>query len=120
VAAYFSTARSAELDDIDAIVTEAIARFRQLLSRKDVREIYLSGEPYHEVPFTMQVEGRIVRGTIDCLIAAANRVTVLEFKTGKPRHEHQAQADVYRAAAEALFPGVQVDSRLVYTSDATA
>src|SRR4030095_310172 len=97
VAAYLSAARAAELGDIGVVVTEAIARFRQLLSRKDVREIYLSGEPFHEVPFTMQVDGRIVRGTIDCLIAAANRITVLEFKTGKPRREHQAQADGCRA-----------------------
>jgi ATP-dependent exoDNAse (exonuclease V) beta subunit len=65
----------------------------------------------------MQVDDRIVRGTIDCLIASSDRVTVLEFKTGKPRNEHRAQAEVYRIAAQALFPGVPVESRLVYTSD---
>jgi len=45
---------------------------------------------------------------------------VLEFKTGRPHPEHQAQAEVYRAAAEALFPAVRVESRLVYTSDPVA
>jgi hypothetical protein len=47
-------------------------------------------------------------------------VTVLEFKTGRPHPEHQAQAEVYRAAAQALFPAVLVESRLVYTSDPVA
>jgi len=65
----------------------------------------------------MRLEEKVVRGTIDCLIAAADRVTVLEFKTGKPRPQHQAQADVYRAAAQAIFPGFTVESRLVYTSN---
>ena len=81
------------------------ASFRQISSRAEVRDLYRSGHPYHEVPFTMAVAGRIVRGTIDCLIASPDRVTVLEFKTGRPQPEHQAQAEVYRAAAEALFPG---------------
>ncbi len=69
------------------------------------------------MPFTMQIDGQIVRGTIDCLIASADRVTVLEFKTGRARREHEAQAEVYRTAAQALFPGLPVESRLVYTSD---
>jgi ATP-dependent exoDNAse (exonuclease V) beta subunit len=61
-----------------------------------------------------------VRGTIDCLIASNDQVTVLEFKTGRRRPEHQVQADVYHAAAQALFPALTVDTRLVYTSDPVA
>ena len=61
----------------------------------------------------------IVRGTIDCLVSVATiAVTVLEFKTGRPRPEHEAQAELYRAAAQALFPASPVESQLVYTSDA--
>jgi hypothetical protein len=41
-------------------------------------------------------------------------VTVLEFKTGRPRPEHQAQAELYRRAAAALFPEAAVDARVVY------
>jgi ATP-dependent helicase/nuclease subunit A len=107
----------AELDDPASVVDGAVSGFRRISSRADVRYLYQSGRPYHEVPFTMAVDGRIVRGTIDCLIASNNQVTVLEFKTGAPRPEHEAQAEVYRAAAQALFPAVAVDSRLVYTSD---
>jgi len=107
-----------EIDDLRTPVEEAMARYRALSAQPDLRALYLSGQPFHEVPFTMAVDGRILRGTIDCLVAdAAGRITVLEFKTGRPSSEHQAQADVYRLAAQALFPGATVDARLVYTPD---
>ncbi len=116
-AAILGTALPVELAARESLIQEVMAGFRQIVSRGDVRELYLSGRPFHEVPFTMQTDGRIVRGSIDCLIAAADRVTVLEFKTGRPRPEHQAQIEVYRAAARALFPNLPVESRLVYMSD---
>jgi ATP-dependent helicase/nuclease subunit A len=106
-----------ELGSRESLIQEVTAGFRQIASRRDIQEIYLSGRAHHEVPFTMQADGRIVRGTIDCLVTSADRVTVLEFKTGRPRHEHQAQIEVYRAAARALFPDMPVESRLVYMSE---
>ncbi len=109
-----------ELEDRAAVIECAVTSFQQISSRAEVRDLYRSGRPYHEVPFTMAVAGRIVRGTIDCLITSNEKVTVLEFKTGRPHPEHQAQAEVYRAAAQALFPAVTVESRLVYTSDPVA
>jgi ATP-dependent exoDNAse (exonuclease V) beta subunit len=115
--ALISAVSSVELGDLQALIPLVTAGFRQIASRGDIRELYLSGQPYHEVPFTMQADGRIVRGTIDCLIAAEDRVIVLEFKTGRPRQEHQAQIEVYSAAARALFPEVRVESRLVYMSN---
>ncbi len=106
-----------ELGERDSLIREVMAGFRQIASRSDIRELYLSGRPYHELPFTLQADGRIVRGTIDCLIASEHEITVLEFKTGRPRQEHQAQIEVYCAAARALFPDLPVESRLVYMSD---
>ena len=41
-------------------------------------------------------------------------LTVLEFKTGKHQPDHQAQVDLYRRAATALFPDFVVSARLVY------
>ena len=114
-AAALTAAGAVELGNIDLLVAETMARFRRIASRQDVRELYGSGRAYHEVPFVMEREGQVVRGTIDCLIASHDLVTVLEFKTGRPRNEHSAQADVYRAAAGMLFPGLAVESRLVYT-----
>ena len=116
-AAILRATPSAELEDIEGLLDAVVRKFRRVSLQDDVRELYRAGRPHHEVPFSMQIGGEIVRGTIDCLIAAADRVTVLEFKTGRARQEHEAQLEVYRAAAQALFPGVPVESRLVYTSD---
>jgi len=107
----------AELRHREAVIAEAVARFRQISSQEDVRALYREGQPLHEVPFAMRIDDRIVRGTIDCLITTEDHVTVLEFKTGRERPEHRAQAEVYLAAARALFPTKEVESRLVYTAD---
>jgi ATP-dependent helicase/nuclease subunit A len=97
------------------LADDAAAAYRAIRDRQDVRALYLSGERLHEVPFTMRVEGAVVRGRIDCLVrSASDRMTVLEFKTGRPRDEHRVQLDLYRRAAERLFPGILVDARLVY------
>ena len=63
--------------------------------------------------------GPIVRGTIDCLARTGpDQVTVLEFKTGRPRAWHEAQLRLYQRAAERLFPGGQVRAELVYVGQA--
>ena len=46
------------------------------------------------------------------------QVTVLEFKTGRPRDWHEAQLRLYRRAVERLFPGDQVRAELVYVGQA--
>jgi len=99
------------------LATEAFAAYRAFCARVDVRDLYCSGERLHEVPFTMRVDGGIVRGTIDCLVRTApDRMTVLEFKTGRPREEARSQLDLYRQAAERLFPGTVIEARLVYAA----
>jgi ATP-dependent exoDNAse (exonuclease V) beta subunit len=63
----------------------------------------------------MTLRGRVLRGTVDCLVESApQRLTILEFKTGRPRPEHQAQVDLYVQALRQAFPGAIIDSRLVY------
>jgi len=116
-AAVLTPTHAVELGSVDLLIQEALSRFRRISSREDVRALYRLGRPYQEVPFVMEIGGQVVRGTIDCLIASHEQVTVLEFKTGRPRAEHRAQADLYRAAAGLLFPGLAVESRLVYTAD---
>jgi ATP-dependent exoDNAse (exonuclease V) beta subunit len=112
--------RSDEMADEDpaACIDTALAAYRSLCVHPDVRALYDSGERLHEVPFTLREQGRFVRGSIDCLVRTApDRLTVLEFKTGRPRDEHRAQLELYRAAAARLFPGCTVDARLVYASE---
>ena len=104
-----------------AELTEAaVAGYLAICSRPDVRALYESGERLHEVPFTMRVDAGIVRGTIDCLVrTSSERMAILEFKTGRPHDGHRLQLDRYRRAAERLFPGVVIDTHLIYTDTRT-
>jgi ATP-dependent helicase/nuclease subunit A len=102
------------------LATDAAAAYRSICARPDIRDLFTDRERLHEVPFTMRVDGGIVRGAIDCLIRTApDRITVLEFKTGRRRDEDEVQLDLYRRAAERLFPGVAIDARLVYAAEVT-
>ena len=96
----------------------AVDVYRSICRRPDVRALYAAGVRLHEVPFTMRLDGVVLRGTIDCLVrTASDRMTVLEFKTGRPRDDHRVQLDLYRRAAERLFPGLSVDAHLVYPGE---
>jgi ATP-dependent helicase/nuclease subunit A len=112
-----------ECPDSAEIAASACGVYRSLAGASDLREYFSKGRPFFEVPFSLAVGGRLVRGTIDCLIqeraldsadAAIVKMTVLEFKTGAPRPEHREQATLYRLAAEAAHPGATVEARLVY------
>ena len=52
------------------------------------------------------------RSTVSC--APPRPRDLLEFKTGRPREADRLQLDLYRRAAERLFPGTVVEARLVY------
>ena len=111
-------ALAASVERTSTEVADATVEFYRLIcGRTDVRALYSAGPRMHEVPFTTRLEGVVVRGTIDCLVQAVpNKITILEFKTGQPRPEHQAQLHVYHRAAERLFPGLSIDARLVYAA----
>jgi len=105
-----------ESDGLDAVVDEAVAAYASICGRAEVRELYAAGRTLHEVPFTTTIDGRIVRGTVDCLVETApDRFTLLEFKTGRPRPGHQAQLELYLRALRQAFPAATIDSRLIYT-----
>ena len=108
----FVSARTASDLAVDAIDT-----YRAICRRADIRALYEGGDVLHEVPFTMELEGGRVRGTIDCLIRGVDgQMTVLEFKTGRARDVHRAQIDLYRQAVQRLFPDARVDARLIYAA----
>ena len=105
--------------DVDRAVAAAVEHWRRLSERADVRGIIAGAEVFSEVPFSLRiVEGGapvILRGTIDALaIAPDGAVTVVEFKTGTPRTEHERQLQLYVDAARALFPGSEVTGLLVH------
>jgi ATP-dependent exoDNAse (exonuclease V) beta subunit len=101
-------------DKTTRVVNDAVQAYQGICKRPDVRASYMAGERWHEVPFTMKVSGSILRGTIDCLVETAGKVTIVEFKTGRAQPYHQRQLDFYRQAAERLFPGASIDTLLVY------
>jgi hypothetical protein len=104
----------AAVEDAEAAVRDAAATFRALAARPDVTSLLASGERLHEVPFTFTRDGRLLRGTIDCLVMQPGGIVVVEFKTGHKRAEHQQQLDTYVEAARELFPGADVSGVLVY------
>ena len=103
------------------VAARAIRVYAAICARDDVRQNYASGEWLHEVPFTMREQDGILRGTIDCVVRRHDgSVCVLEFKTGRPRAEHQVQLGLYARAAEHVFQGYRVDALLVYPESAVA
>jgi ATP-dependent helicase/nuclease subunit A len=102
------------LSSEDSVVA-ALERWRRFRSRPELVELVAAGEIFHEVPFSLRDEGRIVRGSIDCLIRQRDgKVTVLDFKSGGPRPDHEIQLDMYLRAARSIFPDAVVEGRLVY------
>jgi ATP-dependent helicase/nuclease subunit A len=103
------------------LAVEVFEAYQAISGRPDIRAVYFAGERWHEVPFSTRADdGSVIRGTIDCLIRdPEGKITVLEFKTGLPRDEHRAQLDLYKTAAERLFPGSPVDVHLVYAAQNT-
>ena len=101
-------------DDAAAAIDTAVKTFRALSAREDVTALLASGERLYEVPFSLTRNGSTLRGAIDCLVIRDDDVTVVEFKTGRKRAEHQEQLDVYVDAARELFPGARVSGRLIY------
>jgi ATP-dependent helicase/nuclease subunit A len=109
---------SAGLADRDGFAARAASAYVALCNHPDVRSLYSAAHILHEVPFVVRLDGQgtSVRGTIDCLVhAGPSDVTVLEFKTGRPRPEHAGQVELYASVASQLFPGARVTPKLIYT-----
>ncbi|MES2147457.1 MAG: double-strand break repair helicase AddA [Pseudomonadota bacterium] len=68
-------------------------------------------------------DGQVIAGTVDRLLVETDRISVIDFKTGRvPRDAgdipsaHRAQMAAYAAALALIFPGRAVRSALLYTS----
>jgi ATP-dependent helicase/nuclease subunit A len=67
-------------------------------------------------------DGRVIAGTVDRLLVETDRVSVLDFKTGRvPLGEaaipasHRAQMNAYAEALRVIFPGRSIRAALLYT-----
>ncbi|HLZ79822.1 MAG TPA: double-strand break repair helicase AddA [Sphingomonas sp.] len=81
-------------------------------------------EALAEAPIAAVVDGHVVAGTVDRLLVAEDKVTIVDFKTGRrvpsglggvPRH-HLDQMGAYAAALSAIFPGRTIEAALLYTA----
>ena len=116
-ASLLTTDERGVVDDPARTVQEALAAWRTIRTREEVIEILSGGEVRYEVPFSFVEPGssRLLRGTIDCLVRRPDgRVTIVEFKTGRPRPVHERQLNIYLEAARRLFPDTPIDGRLIY------
>jgi ATP-dependent helicase/nuclease subunit A len=99
----------------DALIGHAVHALDALRSDPQLQPLLAAGHRWlHEVPFSMTGDGIVLRGVIDLLVVGDDRVTVVEIKTGARRPEHARQLEVYRAAAQRLFPERAADAVLLY------
>jgi ATP-dependent helicase/nuclease subunit A len=122
VAVTRASVSAAELADVSnpaALVDRAVAAFAALRGRPEVRAVIDGGICHYEVPFAYQPPDRpdvLVRGAIDCLVERPDgRLVVLEFKTGRPRPAHEAQAALYVAALERALGTTAISAQIVYS-----
>ena len=101
----------------------AVTLYTRITEGSDLAAL-VAGECLFEVPFSFHSPTtrlpdkpqQIIRGTIYCLArSSTGKVTVVDFKTGRPKPEHRYQLDLYTAAGQAMFPQVDVQGRLIYT-----
>jgi ATP-dependent exoDNAse (exonuclease V) beta subunit len=116
-----SLLRSAESVDVadEKALSDAVATtYCRLRQRDDVVAVLAQGKCHYEVPFSFRPQdasGVVVRGRIDCLVdRAGGPVTIVEFKTGRARPEHESQVATYRAALGAAMPGREIDACVLY------
>jgi hypothetical protein len=117
-AALLTVTERVDLADVGPTVDRAVRLFLAVWRDPDLAALFTRGTPHFEVPFSWFDPGRpgiCLRGAVDCLVQGpGGDVVVLEFKTGRPRPEHQVQLDLYVRAMTAVFPGVAVSGRVCY------
>ena len=110
-----------------AVRADIVAAVLAVLDSPDLAEMF-GPETLAEAPLTAVVgDGLVVAGTVDRLLVTADRVRVVDFKTGRrapatpdevPRF-HLRQMAAYVAALQVLFPGRTVEAALLYTTGPT-
>jgi ATP-dependent helicase/nuclease subunit A len=105
----------ATVAELEAAVARAVALHQRLARRADVVALFAEGTAAFEVPLSLYEDGRVLRGTIDCLVRRPDgTLLVIEVKTGPPRPEHAHQLETYLAAIRALGPGIRATGCLVH------
>jgi len=114
--------RSAGLSDA-ALRGEIVAQVCGILSNPEFASLFGPGS-LGEAPLAATLpDGRVIAGTADRLLVENDRVSVLDFKTGRmpasreaiPK-SHLAQMQAYADALRVIFPRREVRAALLYTA----
>jgi ATP-dependent helicase/nuclease subunit A len=106
-----------------AVRQEIVAQVCAILS--DPRFARLFGpNSLGEAPLAATLpDGRVIAGTVDRLLIEADRISVIDFKTGRVPatdgdipNAHRAQMAAYVEALQVIFPGRRVSASLLYTA----
>ena len=107
-----------DVPDGEALIAAVARLYSALRTRPDVQAILTGGRCLYEVPFSYAPPdrpGERVRGAIDCLVLAEDgSATVVEFKTGARRPEHERQVELYVQALRVALGHDRVQSRVIY------
>ncbi|MEO0096117.1 MAG: UvrD-helicase domain-containing protein [candidate division WOR-3 bacterium] len=77
---------------------------------KDNREIKYK----NELPVYFEDGKKDVSIHIDRILIEPDKITIIDFKTGKEKAEYTHQMKVYKKGVEAIYPGYKVNTILVY------
>lgn len=114
--------RSAGVVD-QSVRTDVIANVCAILSDPRYSDYFLP-DSLAEAPLAATLlDGRVIAGTVDRLRVEADRVSLVDFKTGRvpatreqiPR-SHRAQIEAYVEALRVIFPGRHINAALLYTA----
>jgi ATP-dependent helicase/nuclease subunit A len=114
--------RSAGLADA-AVRGEIVGQVCGILSDPRFSALFGPGS-LGEAPLAATLtDGRVIAGTVDRLLVEDNRVSVIDFKTGRVPagladvpNAHRAQMAAYVQALQVILPGRQVSASLLYTA----
>jgi ATP-dependent helicase/nuclease subunit A len=119
-AGLLTIAERVDLADEAPTVARAIRLFLAVWRDPELATLLTHGTPHFEAPFSWfdpDQPGVCLRGAVDCLVHRPDGTfVVLEFKTGRPRPEHERQLGLYVRAMAAVFPGVAVTGRVFYAA----
>ncbi|HEY0164099.1 MAG TPA: PD-(D/E)XK nuclease family protein [Sphingomicrobium sp.] len=113
------TGRAGEASDQEEIADQVCL----ILSHPDFADLFGPGS-LGEAPLAATLpDGRVIAGTVDRLLVATGKVSVIDFKTGRvPASRadippsHLAQMGAYTEALGVIFPGREVRAALLYTA----
>ena len=103
----------------------AIAEAQNLMQSDALNPIF-SKHGRAEVPITGEVNGQNFQGIIDRLVIEEERITIIDFKSGKPPENnadipesYQQQMEIYSQIIRQIWPERSVRAALVFTENAS-